>query len=89
MVWREPKNHRDDCKYFRDFSIKNTHEIAYPNLDSGIRTIPHNESNLLTPEPPAVVPVSEQVVYEESPSHGILESEYLPEENTSGPKLFD
>ena len=48
-----------------------------------------NKHNLPIPEPPAVVLVSEQVDYEESPSHRTSHSEYLPEENISGPKLFD
>ena len=87
------KNHTDDsyfgCVSVTGFSIRNKHKIAYPNLDSAIRPIPHNDSNLPIPEPPAEVLVSEQVEYEESPSHSTSDSEYLPEENTSGPKLFD
>ena len=43
MIWREPKNHVDDC-YFcltkvKGFSAKNRKNIAYPNLDSALRPV--------------------------------------------------
>ena len=45
MVWREPKNHSDDC-YFcscnvQGFNLKNKKDISYPNTQSAIRSIPH------------------------------------------------
>lgn len=45
MVWREPKNHSDDC-YFcsckvKGFNLKNKKEISYPNMPSAIRPVPH------------------------------------------------
>lgn len=45
MVWREPKNHTNDC-YFcfcnvQGFNFKNKKEIIYPNMPSAIRPIPH------------------------------------------------
>ena len=45
MVWREPKNHFDDC-YFCSVSTKginrkNRNSLVYPNLESAIRPIPH------------------------------------------------
>ena len=93
MVWREPKNHKYECYfcYVSDscFSIRNKHKIACPKVDAAIKPIPHNGSNLLILEPPAVVLVSDQVEYEESPFRRTSDREYLPEENISGPKLFD
>ena len=46
MVWREPKNHVDDC-YFcitqtQGFSSKSKHRIQYPSLDSAILPVPHS-----------------------------------------------
>ena len=45
MVWREPKNHTEDC-YFcscnvQGFNLKNKKDISYPSIQSAIRTIPH------------------------------------------------
>lgn len=47
MVWREPKNHIDDC-YFclintSGYNKKNKHKISYPNLNSAIRPVPHSD----------------------------------------------
>ena len=45
MVWREPKNHFDDC-YFcavnpKGINRKNRNSLVYPNFESAIRPIPH------------------------------------------------
>ena len=47
MVWREPKNHVDDC-YFclvnvKGFNKKNKQHLQYPNIHSAIRPIPHSD----------------------------------------------
>ena len=47
MVWREPKNHYDDC-YFCLVNIKgikrnNKIICTYPDLESAIRPVPHSE----------------------------------------------
>ena len=46
MIWREPRNHVDDC-YFcitltQGFTNKSKHKIQYPNLDSAILPVPHS-----------------------------------------------
>ena len=46
MIWREPRNHVDDC-YFcittaYGFNNKTKHKIQYPNLDSTISPVPHS-----------------------------------------------
>ena len=48
MIWREPKDHIQDC-YFclvnvKEFSSKTKSKIAYPNLDSTSRPVPHDAS---------------------------------------------
>lgn len=45
MIWREARNHSDDC-YFcscnvEGYNLKNRKEIFYPNLPSAIRPVPH------------------------------------------------
>jgi len=54
MVWREPKNHIDDCYFcmvnISGYNKKNKSNIIYPNLPSAIRPIPHD------PELPVPVP---------------------------------
>nr|CAH7728148.1 unnamed protein product [Callosobruchus chinensis] len=47
MVWREPKNHVDDCYFclanIHGINRNNRHQWTYPNLDSAIRPIPHSD----------------------------------------------
>ena len=55
MIWREPRNHSDDC-YFcscnvRGYSTKNKKQIRYPNMDSAIRPAPHGPG-IPTPQAP-------------------------------------
>lgn len=55
MVWREQKNHSDDC-YFCSIDVsgynsKNKNLISYPNLQSALRPVPHDE-HIPVPDPP-------------------------------------
>ena len=51
MVWREPKNHFDDCYFclvnISGFSAKTKFAITYPNLPSAIRPVPHSDDVLI------------------------------------------
>jgi hypothetical protein len=56
MIWREPKNHTDDC-YFcmtkvAGFTRKNKSKIVYPQCDSALKPVPHDSQNVV-PLPPA------------------------------------
>ena len=55
VTWREPKNLVDDwhfcCVSFTSFSAKNKHKIVYPNLNSAVRLISHDD-NLPVQDPP-------------------------------------
>ena len=47
MVWREPKNHHDDC-YFCMVNItginrNNRRKWKYPDLESARRPVPHSD----------------------------------------------
>src|SRR5215469_9137588 len=47
MVWREPKNHYDDC-YFCMINVKGVNrykkrKIEYPDLESARRPVPHSD----------------------------------------------
>ena len=55
MIWREPRNHDDDC-YFclvnvTGYSSRNKHKTIYPNCDSAMRPVSHDET-LAVPAPP-------------------------------------
>ena len=47
MVWREPKNHFDDCYFclndMKGFNKNKKKGWQYPSLDSVIRTVAHSE----------------------------------------------
>jgi hypothetical protein len=55
MIRQEPKNHVGDCYFccviITDFSAKNKHKIMYPNLNSAMRPVTHDD-NLPGVEPP-------------------------------------
>ena len=80
MVWREPKNHVDDC-YFcitqtQGFSNKSKHRIQYPSLDSAI--LPEPNSN--------EIPVP---VFAEFQDSNDSESNTLEEDHMSGADYLD
>ena len=47
MIWREQKNHYDDCYFcmtnIRGFNKANKYKIVYPNLPSALRPAPHSD----------------------------------------------
>ena len=93
MVWRESKNHIDDC-YFCcvnvvGFSTKNKNTIVYPNLDSARRPIPHDDT-LPIPVPPFEEPecVDDTNPDQSSDHDDDDDDEYLPEKNAY-PKRFN
>jgi hypothetical protein len=57
MVWREPKNHFNDCYFcltkIAGFTKKNKSKITYPNCESAMKPVPHDETN-----PPPVSPAT-------------------------------
>lgn len=57
MVWREPKNHHSDCYFcmtkIAGFSKKNKSQIVYPDCESALKPVPHNEENPV-PIPPGL-----------------------------------
>ena len=56
MVWREPRNHIDDCYFcltnITGFNASSRKKIKYPNLRSAMRPVPHSDG-LPVPTPPA------------------------------------
>ncbi|GFW51247.1 uncharacterized protein TNCV_3595291 [Trichonephila clavipes] len=61
MIWREPKNHSDDC-YFcscsvQGFNLKNRKDISYPTIiRSAIHPVP-NGPDLPIPSPPDILDI--------------------------------
>ena len=55
MVWREPRNHADDCYFcltnITRFNASSRKNIKYPNLRSAMRPVPHSY-DLPVPTPP-------------------------------------
>ena len=55
MVWREPRNHADDCYFcltnITGFNASSRKKIKYPNLRSAMGTVPHSD-DLPLPTPP-------------------------------------
>ena len=55
MVWREPRNHADDCYFcltnINGFNASSRKKIKYPNLRSAMRPVPHSD-DLPVPTPP-------------------------------------
>ena len=55
MVWREPRNHTDDCYFcltnITGFNASSRKKIKYPNLRSAMRPVPHSD-DLPVPTPP-------------------------------------
>ena len=55
MVWREPRNHADDCYFWltniTGFNASFRKKIKYPNLRSAMRPVPDSD-DLLVPTPP-------------------------------------
>ena len=55
MVWREPRNHADDCYFcftnITGFNASSRKKIKYPNLRSAIKPVPHSD-DLPVPIPP-------------------------------------
>ena len=45
MIWREPKNHFDDCYFYavntKRINRENRNSLVYPNLEPAIRPIPY------------------------------------------------
>ncbi|GJQ67898.1 hypothetical protein Trydic_g16658 [Trypoxylus dichotomus] len=68
MIWREPRNHVDDC-YFRlvetsDYNERNENKLVYSNIECAIRPVPHSDE----------IPVP---VYEELSSLEYSDTEYI------------
>jgi len=47
MVWREPKDHCNDCYFYavktKSINRKNRNSLTYSNLESAIRPVQHSE----------------------------------------------
>ena len=97
VTWREPKNLFDDwhffCVSFTSFSAKNKRKILYPNLNSALRLIPHDD-NLPVQEPPENgLAFLDQMECENGSSpaatHHSSDDLNAPEEMTSEPERFN
>ena len=65
MVWREPRNHHDDCFFCMVKSLgrnaKSMKHIKYPNIPSAMRPVPHSDD--------VPVPIRPEYVHRNSSSN--------------------
>lgn len=91
MVWREQKNHSDDC-YFCSIDVsgynsRNKKVIVYPNLPSAIRPVGHGPG-LPVPEPPQSIDDVLQSSEPESDESGPDDDEFQCSPENLEPQLF-
>ena len=96
MVWREQKNHYDDCYFclidITGFSSKNKHTIVYQDLESARRPIPHDILPIPIPKPQQINFESEMVEDLEFPAEEVhtycTYPNYVPEDELLAPNIF-
>lgn len=86
MIWRESRNHGDDCYFcscnIQGYNAKNKKDICYPNMQSALRPVPHG------PGIPVPVPPHN---FDDLPEPSESESEQLDDEfqvEDCGPQQF-
>ena len=88
MVWREPKDHMNDCDFclcnIKGYLVEKRGRIKYPNLSSAIRPVLHSDE-LPVPNPPVTQEHNEESVESEAGSQA--DSEYDDPKSTK-PQLF-
>lgn len=91
MIWREPRDHHSDCYFcmtnIAGYSKKNKSAIHYPNCDSALKPVPHDEQNPV-PNPPVCLD-SESDDDDDEESHREQESDaYEPIDDEKIPHLI-
>lgn len=88
MVWREPKNHVNDCYIYmtnvEGYNAKSKKNILYPTIPSAIRPLAHDKA-LSVPTPPSNL---EEIIIDSSSDHENDTESDCPNDE-SVPKLFN
>ncbi|CAH2096329.1 unnamed protein product [Euphydryas editha] len=62
MIWREQKNHSDNCYFcscnMKGYNSKRKQSISYPNMQSAIRPIPNGTETRVPKAPPTLEEIS-------------------------------
>ena len=93
MVWREPRNHFDDCYFcainLKGINRKNKKHLQYPSLPSAIRPVPHSEAIpvLIFKSLPDIMDCDGGPFSDADEDDN--EQEYVYEDLSSEPKLFN
>lgn len=88
MVWREPKNHSDDCYFcsckIQGYNKKNQKGIVYPNVPSAIKPVPHG-IDVPIPTPPDNLDSADTSSEEKSSEE---DDEFVPTSSGNEPQPF-
>lgn len=88
VIWREPTNHFSDCYFcmtiIKGFSFKTRKSVAYPNIESVSKPMPHDPVKCPVPIPPDTYSLdvndsSQSDSSANSMSAGDTDSDYVPE----------
>lgn len=89
MIWREPRNHHDDCYFCLTnvigYSGKNKHKMFYPNISSALRPVMH-DSTLQYPVP--TLDVTDSLSESVTLNDAVIDYDYVPDINITEPQVF-
>jgi len=92
MVWREPKNHIDDC-YFcmvnvSGYNKTNKSKLICPNILSAIRTIPHGPELTVPILSESFETILDHDISLDFDDHSTIDEDFQLD-TTDAPKLFN
>lgn len=89
MIWREPRDHSDDCYFcscnIQGYNFKNKREITYPNIESALRPVPHGPDIPIPLQPESLDDV---LALSETESDNKSSDDNFEVQDSSEPQLF-
>jgi hypothetical protein len=91
MVWREPKNHGDDCYFclckIKGYNSRNKQDISYPDIPSAMRPVPHGPDVPIPVLPKSLEAATSESSTNESNAEDATDC-YLPDKTDDRPQPF-